>query len=88
MKIKEKRVIRFEKVRSMCINQDLYDCGTNEDYSNLLLNLCSNEKEMTLEKIIEIAEDILIHSDTEMEITNIMFLLINECCVTFIDVEE
>lgn len=88
MKLKEVRAIDCEKVRSMCIRLDLYDCGTNEDYSNLLFSLCSNEHEMNTSQILKIAEDILIHSDSEIELTSIMFNLINDCCYTFVEVIE
>ena len=84
-KIKETRTIDFEKVRAMCIKYDLYTCGTNEEYTNLLLNLCSNENEMTTEQLYKITEDILIHSDTEMEWSSIMFNLANDCCYTFFE---
>lgn len=87
MKIREVRQISKEKVRAMCIRNELYDCGTNEDYDNLLSVLCNNDEyEMTTEHILRIAEDIIIHSDTEMDIKDIMFELINECCYTFIHI--
>lgn len=84
-RIKEKRAIMSEKVRSFCINHDLYTCGTNADYTNLLCNLCSNEREMTTAQLYKITEDILIHSDSEMEWSSIMFHLANECCYTFFE---
>ena len=88
MNIKETRTIRHEKVRTMCIQNDLYTCGTNEEYAYLLFTLCDNSEETTTEKLLEIATDIKNHSNTDMEITNIMFFLANECCYTFFDIGE
>lgn len=86
MKVKEIRKIDFEKVRAMCISNDLYDCGTNADYNHLLLVLCDRCQNVTTAKIIEIAEDILIHSDSEIELTSIMYMLANDCCYTTFEV--
>lgn len=95
MKFKEVRVIRSVSVRNMCIKYGFYTCGTNEQYLNLLNNLCKKENP-SLTDLKEIAEDILSHSKTEekMEecgetyeelIMSVMTDLINECCYIFVD---
>ena len=82
MRVTEKRFIDFEKVRNYCIANNLYELGTNEDYNNLLLNLCRRDKEIKTNDLIMIAENILIFSETEMDIKNIIFDLANQCCYT------
>lgn len=93
--MKEIRRIDEMKVRRMCINEDFYTCGTNEDYGNLLFNLCDKEN-VTLADIEEIAADILVHSvwerkaesygcDYDELLANVMGNLINDCCYSYIE---
>lgn len=93
--MKEIRKINSSKVRQMCIKDNYYTKGTNNEYENLLLNLC-NDKNMTLKKIEKIATDILQHSDWQSKsrsygceydelLKSVMANLINECCYTFIE---
>lgn len=86
MKVKEIRKIDFEKVRAMCISNDLYSCGTNEEYEHLLLHLCNDFENQKTEDLIEIALNILNHSETTIELTSILFMLANECCYTVFEV--
>lgn len=91
MRIKETRKIDAYKVRQMCIKDNYYTRGTNEDYTNLLMNLC--EMDADTYTIYIIATDIIEHSDYEKKMneygctleeltTYIMENLINECCYT------
>ena len=54
-----------EDVRSLCIEKQFYTRGTNEDY-DAMLNLCTKSP-MDSEKLIEIAEDIVEHTDPDNE---------------------
>ena len=51
------------KVRQMCINENYYTCGNNEEYSHMLFDMCSEAH--TVEEVKAIAEDIAAHSDVE-----------------------
>lgn len=93
--MKEIRKIDNMKVRAMCIKDSYYTSGTNEDYENLLFNLCEKDN-ITLDDIEEIASDILVHSVWEKKaraygysydelLTDVMTNLINECCMSFIE---
>lgn len=53
----------MEDVRAMCIKYDFYTCGDCEAYDHMLSDLCRGD--MTSDRIIEIAEDIVEHSDPE-----------------------
>lgn len=93
MKLIETRRIDTSKVRAMCIREDLYSCGTVEDYCKMF------EKCDLGFRIIEIAQDIFEHSDKERLIErsgntlkdvleNICYGLINDCCYTCVDIPE
>ena len=60
---REFRKIYSDMVRSMCIRESYYTRGGVDAYTHLLVNLCDFEKEVTMDDLEEIAEDILEHSD-------------------------
>lgn len=78
--------IRAEKhwdaatVQRVCINHNLYTCGDNTAFMNMLQKVLENKP--TLETIQEIATDILKHSKNQV-LVNIMFILDNEAVTTF-----
>lgn len=91
---KEARMIHSDKVRSLCIKESYYTRGTCTEYMHLLNDLC--DKEVTMDDLEEIAEDIMKHSDIERVcdqygcieddvFENILFELINECCVAIVE---
>lgn len=82
--MKEKRTISMYDVRKACITYDWYTCGDCEEYDKML-NYVNNIDVATLDEIETIATDIKEHSDTNYEIKDIMFVLVNECCITFIE---
>lgn len=95
---KQETKIFSDKVRSLCIKDNYYTMGNNEQYENLLFNLCDESKSITLKQIEKIADDILQHSDWEKKAKSygcdydflkicLMENLINECCYTFVYTE-
>lgn len=91
---KEVRRVDSDKVRSLCIKESYYTRGTCTEYTHLLNDLC--DKEVTLDELEEIAEDIMNHSDTESYceqyggseeemVENLLYELINECCVVTVE---
>lgn len=91
--LKETRKIDHLKVRSLCVKNNYYTCGTNEEY-NKMFSHCKGK--MTIKKIEYIANDIFNHSDIETFkstygcsdeelIENIAFELINDCCYTTVE---
>ena len=76
--------------------------GNNDEYENLLINICGgsyNGTELTTEKAIEIAIDILKHTDTKtlerrysMDYAGllecVLFELINDASITHIEIEQ
>ena len=82
--MKEIRKISINNLRRICIEYDFYICGDCEKYSKILCY--ANELEnITTDELETIATDIKNHSDTDYEVKEIMFILANECCVTFIE---
>lgn len=75
MKIIETRHWNLHDLRSACISNHFYTCGTNEEYERLLLSL--EELEPTLENMQKVAEDILEHSE-DQTLLNIMWVLGNQ----------
>lgn len=91
--LKETRKIDHLKVRSLCVKNNYYTCGTNEEYGKMFSH-CKGK--MTIRKIENIAKDIFNHSDVETFknrygcsdeelIENIAFELINDCCYTTVE---
>ena len=86
MKYTETRTLNAVNLRKLCIERDWYTCGDNEEYQNLFNRLRDengNPVEMTTEKLAEIATDIKEHSDTDYEISMIMFDLARVCFTYF-----
>lgn len=60
---KEIRRISAYSLRNLCIEENWYTCGDNEEYGHLLLDLAGHKENITTDDIIEIASDIIEHSD-------------------------
>ena len=93
MKIKEVKFLFADDVRKMCISNNWYTRGTDEEYSNLL-NSIRNRKKITTNFLYEIACNVFIHSIMDEDysinenIENIMYALMNDCvrtCFKIID---
>ena len=61
---KEIRRISADKIIGICIRQDWYTRGTNEEYERML-STASEKENLSTEDIVEIATDILEHSDSD-----------------------
>lgn len=84
----EKRTLSMYKLRKLCVTNEWYTCGNNEDYDKLLSSVRDDNfepVEMTTQKLAEIAEDILIHSDlpADYDITYVMYELVKVCETCF-----
>lgn len=85
--VKEVRTMTAEELRSLCICNNWYTWGTNEEYANLL-SMVGNPWEpvnLTTEKLHAIAADILDHSEGREgeDITCVMFELAEAATVCF-----
>ena len=80
---KEVRVLGAMQLRGLCIEKDWYTKGTNREYSALLE--MANRENITTDDIVEMATDIMEHSEInpEMEITDIMFAIARKCTTCF-----
>ena len=90
--MKEFRRIDIYKVRHMCITNNLYTCGTNEEYDAMFAR-CRKPGHVTTTRILFVARDILIHSDSEKlmskygcdwdeMLAEIACWIANDCCTT------
>ena len=59
---KEIRKLHTSDLRALCIREDWYTGGTNEEYANLM-NMTFKDN-ITTDDIVEIATDIIEHSET------------------------
>lgn len=75
-----------EDVRIICIQNDLYTRGTNEEY-NFMLEMCE-EKVMVTINIYKIAEDILEHSYTDLTLDDIALMLMQKVQLVINDREN
>lgn len=82
--MKEVRKISRENVRKACISRNWYTRGDCEEYEHIL-SYVDNLERATTDELETIATDIKQHSNTDCEIKTIMFILANECCITFIE---
>lgn len=86
MKYKEKRTLSAENLRNLCIKNHWYTKGNCEEYEHLLYDLAENKRHLATNDIIEIAEDIIAHSEidcTSEDITTVAYLVNRACEVLF-----
>ena len=70
---REIRKIHADSLSNLCIAKNLYTRGNNEEYGHLLYDMAEGKENITTDDIVEIAQDITEHSDTDQEITSICF---------------
>ena len=59
---KEIRTLTAYSLHSLCIRQNWYTNGDNDEYEHLLYDLADSKPHLTTQDIIEIAADIAEHS--------------------------
>lgn len=70
---REVRRIFAKDLRELCIRNNWYTRGDCKAYSHLLNELAHEKENITTDDIVEIAQDILEHSNTDQELTSICF---------------
>ena len=70
---REIRKIHANSLRNLCNAKNWYTRGNTEEYSNLLYDMTENKENITTDDIVEIAQDIIEHSNTDQELTSICF---------------
>lgn len=55
-------MLGFETIRHVCIDNNFYNAGSNEEYENMFSIAAKNGGVMTVEEVAEIAEDIAAHT--------------------------
>lgn len=72
-----------DQIRSLCIREQYYTNGTNDEYSKLLTYV-DDHRELSEESLEWIAQDILDHSCYFDETkSNIKFKILNDACYIF-----
>lgn len=85
---REIRKIRGDDLRNLCIANCWYTRGDNAAYNHLLNDLAGDKENITTDDIVEIAMDILKHSNTDQELTSICFDVARIAVTFFEEVEE
>ena len=82
---RETRRLSPSALRALCVRQDWYTRGDNDEYGHLLLDLAGSKPHLTTDDIIAIAEDIAAHSDLTdgWTIEAVAFEVARACTVTF-----
>lgn len=79
MKVKITEIQRLYPydVRSVCCENGLYTCGTNEQYEKMfaMVRALADKQIITGADLYPIALDILQHSKTEQDVASIMWVL-------------
>lgn len=84
-KITERRLWSMEDIRRVCIDNELYTRGTNEEYGRMLEH--AESLEPFTENLYIVAKDIEAHSK-EQTVSNIMCLLVNKAVRIVYEIEE
>ena len=86
MKYTETRTLYASDLRTLCIRENWYTLGDNDEYDALMCKtFCAN---LTTEVIADIAQDIKDHSETDLEIPEIMYAVAAISHTTFAVEEE
>lgn len=80
MKYTETRTLLRTDIRTLCIRENWYTHGTNEDYENMMDLAAGN---ITTETLVRIAQDIKDHSDTEYVVPQMMSMLARKMICTY-----
>ncbi len=85
---KEIRKIRASALRQLCVDHDWYTAGDNDEYGHLLYDLAENKENLSTADIIEIAADIMEHSelDDDCTVESVAFEVARITCVFFEEV--
>lgn len=78
----EKRYLEPSTLINLCIRRNWFTCGTNEQYEDLLRFVRGTE-DMTTGSLYVVATRILDHSETDQDITSILYDLAEVCITTF-----
>lgn len=76
--LEEFRTLHKDSLRALCIKHDWYTAGDNEAYGKLLEHAHDLEN-VTTANIVDIAENIKVHSDTEYDMPSICFEIAGIC---------
>ena len=79
----EKRYLLSDDLRKTCITHGWYTAGNNDEYSRLLESV--NGKVITTDDIVEIATDIIEHSDnlSVFDMYSVMYIIGGICFTLF-----
>lgn len=83
--MREFRFISATDVRKTCIKYGWFTCGDIEAYNNLfefIGDIIRKGQNVSVSRLMCIAEMIKDNSDTEYSLAEIMFVLNDECCKT------
>ena len=81
---KETRILGMGALRSLCIKENWYTRGDSAAYGKLLR--MADKDNITTQDIAVMAIDIKEHSNTDADITNIMFEISRKCFSLFDEV--
>ena len=97
-KVKESRVLYSDSVRSLCIKNEWYTCGTSSDYKKLL-DYVASKRTFTINDIKKVAINIYNHSDidklaseysceNELYLNHILYEILNIITYSFITTSD
>lgn len=86
MKIREDRYITAMELRNLCVRNNWYTCGDNEEYAKLFQ--MADKENLTTDDLVALAKDIKEHSNTYDEVPEICFQLADIAVSVFWDEDE
>ena len=81
---KEVSRISADSLRNLCVTKKWYTRGNNAEYGHLLYDMTDSKENITTDDIVEIAQDIIEHSNTDQELISVCFD-IAKIAVTFFE---
>lgn len=89
-KINERQYLSIPAVRGVCVENDLYTRGTNEEYAAMfdMVRPLDGKQSITVEDLYPIAADILAHSSTNMSMTTLLYCLGRRIDRCYTEIEE
>lgn len=82
---KEVRKLFADDLINLCVRNRWYTCGYNTVHYHFLYEFAERKENITTGDIVELAEDIMKSSDTDLELTSICSEIAKTCKTFFVE---
>lgn len=82
---KEVRKLFADDLINLCVRNRWYTCGYNTVHYHFLYEFAERKENITTGDIVELAQDIMKSSDTDLELTSICYEIAKTCKTFFVE---